>query len=307
MATQLPLLVTTDLQHDSASVKRTRAVNQAALAVARKLDTKIELLHVANLGEIAQIPQAANAILESQKAELKNLINPFEGITRARFLVGHPVAATEKLTAKKGTHEMLVQGTRGRTGLSRAFLGSVAEEVLRTSRIPVMTVGPVAQKAGTRPAIGAARKPVILVATDLEKTSSPAEQYALSLARRMGGSVHAVHHLQAGFHPLIQTALSTPSGSRELQGLIRGLREDAENGLKKLEARCRKAKVECSWSLLEKGIHASEALITEIRKSGASLVVLGTHARGLLLGSFLGSTARGVILESPVPVITVRR
>ena len=40
---------------------------------------------------------------------------------------------------------MLVIGTHGRKGLNRLVMGSVAEEVIRRSYIPVMTLGPYAQ------------------------------------------------------------------------------------------------------------------------------------------------------------------
>jgi nucleotide-binding universal stress UspA family protein len=307
MAMKLPLLVTTDLQQDAPSVHRTRAVNQVALAFAKRLGTSMEMLHVANIGEIAKIPQAATVILDSQKEQLKNLANPFEGVSKARFVVGHPVPAITKLSAQKSKYELLVQGTSGKTGLSRAFLGSVAEEVLRHSRIPVMTVGPEAQAHAAHSKLASQDRPVIVVATELEKTSVPAERYAIQLAKKLKGRVHAVHHLQAGFHPLIQTAMSTPSGSRELQDLIRGLKKDAEKALAKVAAQAKKAGVAFSWTLVETGIHASEAVIDTARAQNAALVVMGTHARGLVMGSFLGSTARGVILGSPAPVITVRR
>lgn len=35
--------------------------------------------------------------------------------------------------------DLIVTGTHGRTGLSRAFMGSVAERVVRESRCPVLT------------------------------------------------------------------------------------------------------------------------------------------------------------------------
>jgi nucleotide-binding universal stress UspA family protein len=38
--------------------------------------------------------------------------------------------------------DLIVMGTHGRRGLSRAILGSVAERVVRTSKVPVLTVGP---------------------------------------------------------------------------------------------------------------------------------------------------------------------
>jgi nucleotide-binding universal stress UspA family protein len=36
--------------------------------------------------------------------------------------------------------DLIVMGTHGRRGLSRALLGSVAEYVVRTSKVPVVTV-----------------------------------------------------------------------------------------------------------------------------------------------------------------------
>jgi nucleotide-binding universal stress UspA family protein len=35
---------------------------------------------------------------------------------------------------------LIVMGTHGRRGLSRALLGSVAENIVRASRVPVLTV-----------------------------------------------------------------------------------------------------------------------------------------------------------------------
>ena len=42
--------------------------------------------------------------------------------------------------AKEGNADLIVMGTHGRRGLPRAIMGSVAERVLRTSEIPVLTV-----------------------------------------------------------------------------------------------------------------------------------------------------------------------
>ncbi|MDQ3034313.1 MAG: universal stress protein [Myxococcota bacterium] len=42
--------------------------------------------------------------------------------------------------------ELIVMGTHGRTGLPHLFLGSVAERVVRTSSVPVLTIPPERQK-----------------------------------------------------------------------------------------------------------------------------------------------------------------
>jgi nucleotide-binding universal stress UspA family protein len=42
--------------------------------------------------------------------------------------------------AKNGAYDLIVMGTHGRTGLSRALLGSVAERVVRSAPCAVLTV-----------------------------------------------------------------------------------------------------------------------------------------------------------------------
>ena len=307
MPRQLPILVTTDLQQDAASSRRSRAVNRQALALAKRLGAPVELVHVAQVDALTLVPQAMEILLDSRKEGLRNLAAKLPGVTGARLLAGHPVSAITGLAARRGRHELLVQGTSGRTGLGRAFLGSVAEEVLRAARIPVMTVGPRAQSPKAATQLESTASPLILLATGLDPTSAPAEKLALRLAKQTGGRVHAVHHLQAGMHPLLQTAMSTPSGSRELQDLLRGLRRDAEKQLTKLAATFKAARVPFHSTIVQEGLHASEGILSEAKKRDAALIVMGTHARSLLVGGFLGSTARAVILGASAPVITTHR
>jgi nucleotide-binding universal stress UspA family protein len=54
-----------------------------------------------------------------------------------RVAVGQPVAA---IVAAARTVDCVVMGTRGRSGFARLVLGSVAERVVRTSPVPVLTV-----------------------------------------------------------------------------------------------------------------------------------------------------------------------
>jgi nucleotide-binding universal stress UspA family protein len=42
--------------------------------------------------------------------------------------------------AERGHYDLVVMGTEGRGGIGRVLLGSVAERVLRTSRVPVLVV-----------------------------------------------------------------------------------------------------------------------------------------------------------------------
>lgn len=52
---------------------------------------------------------------------------------------GHPAEEILKL-AEEQSVDMIIMGTLGRSGIEKFVLGSVADKVIRNSRIPVMTV-----------------------------------------------------------------------------------------------------------------------------------------------------------------------
>jgi nucleotide-binding universal stress UspA family protein len=56
-----------------------------------------------------------------------------------RLLEGDPASVIVETAAETGA-DLIVMGTMGRTGLSRLVMGSVAEEVLRRSPCPVLTI-----------------------------------------------------------------------------------------------------------------------------------------------------------------------
>jgi len=78
-------------------------------------------------------------------------------------------------TATEVGADLIVLGTHGRTGLSQALLGSVALEVLREARQPVLTVGPDAALEGPE-------LDDVLLATDGWSGSRAATEHAISLA-----------------------------------------------------------------------------------------------------------------------------
>jgi nucleotide-binding universal stress UspA family protein len=60
-------------------------------------------------------------------------------IQSGRLLSGDPASALlEEL--RRGAHDLVIVGTHGRTGLSRALLGSVTEKLVRLSPVPVLSV-----------------------------------------------------------------------------------------------------------------------------------------------------------------------
>ncbi len=74
---------------------------------------------------------------------------------RARVLLGDPALELARFVADERC-DLLVLGTHGRTGLSRLFLGSVAERALRRAPVPVLVIRDHAMLARARDAAEAA-------------------------------------------------------------------------------------------------------------------------------------------------------
>jgi nucleotide-binding universal stress UspA family protein len=113
--------------------------------LAKGLGADVTLVHVYHLpiytypgleptllpGFTQEVTGAARHALEKLAAEV--------GVSRAILREGDPT--TEILaTAEDVGASMIVVGTHGRRGLSHVLLGSVAEKVVRSSRVPVLTV-----------------------------------------------------------------------------------------------------------------------------------------------------------------------
>src|SRR3984957_6643280 len=93
---------------------------------------------------------------------------------------------------RKHAIDLVVVGTRGRTGIGKALLGSVAEKILRHAPCPVLTVGPQAcHEAGRR-----GRMSSILFATDFGAASLAAAPIAVSLAEEYQAKLTLLHVME---------------------------------------------------------------------------------------------------------------
>jgi universal stress protein A len=123
-----------------------------ALTLARSFDASVELLHVVEdpfagggwgsevyLSDIdglrARAIEQASVRLEECRAALLAQDVPVATTVR----MGRP-AQTIVEHAKAIGADLIVMGTRGRTGLAHMIAGSVAERVVRTALCPVLTV-----------------------------------------------------------------------------------------------------------------------------------------------------------------------
>src|SRR5262245_5301159 len=115
-----------------------------------------------------------------QNEELRNeLLDTFAGIHTSALVEEGDVLSQLRDAMQKNDTDLVVIGTRGRTGFGKVLMGSVAEEIFRTVTCPVFTVGP--KSDSSRSAGGEIRE--ILYATDFASISPAAAAYAVSLAQ----------------------------------------------------------------------------------------------------------------------------
>ena len=80
-------------------------------------------------------------VLERQLVDITKAVDA-EGVSIGTHLLrGMPAEAIVAYCGEKGC-DLLVMGTHGRTGVARLLIGSVAERIVRTANIPVLTVSP---------------------------------------------------------------------------------------------------------------------------------------------------------------------
>jgi nucleotide-binding universal stress UspA family protein len=126
-----------------------RALRYAA-TLAGQVGASVELLHVVEeftYGAFSEVyvPNVPDLMQEAinnavdRVTALKADVFPHGADVETAVYAGRP-ALTIVEHASAGKFDLIVMGTHGRTGLPHLFMGSVAEQVLRTAPCPVLTV-----------------------------------------------------------------------------------------------------------------------------------------------------------------------
>jgi len=120
------------------------------------------------------------------KQHREELLDTFAGINTDVLIEEGDIQSQLDKAIQEHNTDLVIIGTRGRTGLAKILLGSVAEEIFRTVPCPVLTVGPRsdAAKASIRE---------ILFATDFASEAPAAAEYAVSLAQEFQARLTLLH------------------------------------------------------------------------------------------------------------------
>jgi nucleotide-binding universal stress UspA family protein len=123
-----------------------RVIDEAT-GLASTHDATLHALYVINTASLSNLPMEASrdAVGESLRDEGETALRaverraPDQVRLRTAVLEGAPAREIVDHAVQTGA-DLLVMGTHGRSGVDRLLLGSVAERVVRTSPIPVLTI-----------------------------------------------------------------------------------------------------------------------------------------------------------------------
>ncbi len=110
-----------------------RAVEPISVPVGR------ELSHFGSLDEVSEFESHQRTDAEKYLKEKVDYLNQQGFNARSEIVVGKASAALTDF-ANKGSFDLIIIATHGRSGVSRFVFGSVAEHILRTVTIPVLVV-----------------------------------------------------------------------------------------------------------------------------------------------------------------------
>lgn len=194
--------------------------------------------------------------------------------------------------------DLIVVGTRGKTGLAHVLLGSTAERVIRGAPCPVLTVR--MEPADIEEEEGVLSRPVtlerILVPVDFSDCSLDALGYAAVVAQQAKASLMLLHVLEPVSYGLDFTLGQSKARHAEAETWTKRLEElvsSHQHPTMQVESRLR-------------GGFPADSILDTAQTMPCDLIVMGTHGRRGISHAISGSVAEAVLRKARCPVIAVR-
>jgi nucleotide-binding universal stress UspA family protein len=195
--------------------------------------------------------------------------------------------------------EIVVMTTHGAGGIRRAWLGSVADQLVRSLEIPMLVIRP--READQVPAgVGALQE--ILVALDGSRRAEAALPPAATLALLLRAKLALVRVVQPVV-PFTDPVRPFPLGFDE--ELTRLSCAEAQDYLDDVAESLNAAGVPASAAAVV-GSSAFEAIQDAARAPGTGMIALATRGRGGLPRMVLGSVADKLVRGGELPVLVTR-
>ncbi len=253
-----------------------------AVELAAQFDATLHVLHVEESGLLgADDDKSERAIDElADRAAERDL-----EVTTAIREPGKAVHREILEYADEHDADLVVMGTHGWSGLDRFLLGSVAQQTLQESAVPVATVHD--------ETVLEARFDRLLVPIDGSHSATTALEHAIDLAVDTGARLHVVHVAEESSLDDDTVTYDVAGSDGEVVGL-----EPVDDAIDRVRA--------SSLETLDVSVpsgRVDQQLLAVAAGDNADGIVMGTHGETGLRRYLLGSTTERVVRFADVPVI----
>lgn len=229
------------------------------------LDARKEVFFVSERAAMPVFEMPVPALTAAERRRVEARLKSIYPGSRPRVVEGDPATLVVREARKA---DLVVMGSHGREGLSRAVLGSVCEAVVRDAPVPVLVV-----KGGPK-TVGSVLAPVNL---------APYSRKGLALAAQAAAGLGATL-------TVLYVAADKARGPNP-RFFINGMLELLPEKLRKaVEPR-----------ILTRAGDPVHEILAESRRHG--LIVLAAHRKSLLSDLVLGTTVERVLRHARVPVL----
>jgi nucleotide-binding universal stress UspA family protein len=221
---------------------------------------------------------------------------------------GHPAQQIANVIRQFQVDQVLL-GTHSRSRLGKLLLGSVAEQVLRSVNLPVITVGPQAHvaEATAGAALSDRGERVVLHATTLKAGSRASAELACRIAAQQGARLLLLHVL-----PALESGGSFDGSPVKAgqSGQPAGVDSAALHELHSLACEISAAQDtgRCCHAIVPHVVHGNPAIeiLAAAADYRADLIVLGATDRSVFANLTRDRTIYRVLAHARCPVLTLR-
>jgi nucleotide-binding universal stress UspA family protein len=283
-----------------------------AMAIAHATRASVELVHVHELAPLAGMAPAFDTALDIDEAQhmrerieaLAERLTLAHGVPVSTTLLIGPVVPTIEQHAVDRQTGLIVMTTHGRGGLSRAWLGSVADQLIRARTAPVLLVRPDSDRPQK------VKWPPARVLVPLDSTPLSEEVLApLAELIRPDRTEFVLLRVVEPFPPLepfpdVAVMFDRTGTQSAVDAATAEQVKAAEYGLEGIAERLRRSGMRVRVHV---AVHSSaaRAVLEYANETGVDLVALATHGRGAIARAFMGSVADEVMRGASMPVLIV--
>jgi nucleotide-binding universal stress UspA family protein len=263
-----------------------------AARISSYVSATLMVTHAFTLSQAALEVEIDQIHVSQQRKDLKSLLSQkalhlgAESLkANSTLLEGDPEVVIPAL-ADSNAPAIIVLGTHGGGRLEREIIGSVAEEILRSSQWPALTVG-LHVKPVSSLTFPFAR---ILFATDFTAAAARAATYAVTFAEAFGAKIDVLNVIH-------DDAIENPDRLADLQTRFYGSLDSIET---------QQAREFCDPRTFVAVGNAHDRIREHIRERSIDLLVLGIRKTSHLSMEMRTSSAFRIIVDAECPVLTIR-